>query len=206
MSSIKYIGPAAIRPGDTFTISAMCRDDNTVAEIDLGVSGAIRRASDGRWWDQGLLQWIVLKAWTTLPQLDAVNLRGVYAVSFNHADLNPAKAEEDYYIEVQSDAVGAPSDPTDVAFVQARHDIKSLKLGDAEVVDPVIPNPIVNLFDLLRALKALMAQDTQLDDVTKTMKIFDEAGKAGANVILEFDVKDAAGLPSVREVMQRLRT
>jgi len=206
MATIRLLGPATIRPGETFTVSALCRDDSDEPEAGLVVSCAIRRVSDGQWWDASLSIWDVVKTLVTMPAVDAADLPGVYSTEFTHEDLDPGKDESDYFIEVTSDAVGAPSNPRDIIFVQAWFDLKTLKIGDNQVADPVLPSPLVTTFDLLRALKALLVQDTQLDDESKTLKVFDENGAVGANVVAEFNVSDAAGFPSIREVMRRYRT
>ena len=75
--------------------------------------------------------------------------------------------------------------------------------------DPVYATTEITASDLntvggvLRLLAVAAFSDQVIDDSTKTLKLYNSTG---TDVVLEFDLQDAAGLASVREPFRRIRT
>lgn len=202
MSSIKIASSSEWRSGAAFRLEAMCRDDNGAAQTGRTVTYALQNNSGGQWWNAAGGVWAGAKVNNPMAQVDAVNLPGLYATALSHTALDPANLEGQYTLEVtNTNGGGTPAAPTDLGTVRLRYDLWSMKISDAVIPD-VIPKHIVYLRHLFKALKVVLTHNRKLDDVTKEEKFFAEDG---TTVVMSYDLEDAAGNSSVREVFQKKR-
>lgn len=198
MSSIKFIGRTNIRTTSEFQLAAMCRDDAGAAQGGRTVTYALRNA-DGEWWDDDQQLWVADKTANPMSEPEAVDMVGVYTATLDHNQLSPGRDEMELLCEVLS--TGAGNDPTDIVVLSIEHDLMTLPLDDDSYDTDPMDYP-ARLVDLWRSLKALFTQSNKIDDVTKTMVVYHEDGTSPA---MTFDLEDATGQPSVREIFRRIR-
>lgn len=196
MSSVTFINHKQFAPGGTIYIAVMCRDDDGVPQPALVPTPAcvVYNLVSGKWWNNTALEWGDLPVDNEMVELDAANLPGVYALTFDHEAMDPAMNERDYIFKVTSSAVGSPQD---TIVISTRHTLETLKVLDGAVADPV-----ETLAGLWRLLKIVFSHNSKLDDVQKREIFYREDGETSA---MEFGLYDADGIPSTREPFERRR-
>ena len=201
-NTIRLLTPIDQRPGSTFRIEALYRDDSGASQAGRTVTYALLNTASGQWWDAVGGLWSVAKIDNAMAEVSAVDLPGVYFTSIDHAILDPAEVESNYLIEVISDSAGGlPVAPRDTEVVRMRYDLLTLKIGDADVAGTVA-KPVRTLLQLWRAIKVAFTHNSTLDDATKKQIFYKEDG---ATIAMSFDVKDAAGMSSIREICRSER-
>lgn len=196
MSTVNFTSGTKFRVGDTVEIAIMARNDAGMPDTGVTCNLAIRRQSDSFWWDQVGINWQAAKIQNIMTQV-SVDLPGSYRLAVSLGQLFPTDLEATLYLEAQSDGPGAPANPTEIQTVSIEHGLNTLLVND-----DIIANPAVTLGDVLRALRAFLTGDSQLDDTSKQLVYFEDDG---VTPMLRFDVTDAAAQPSVREVFKRVR-
>jgi len=188
--------PFITEPGGVTPVVVAVRDSVTrAATSGLPMIYSVLRRSDGKWWKSGTATWEVLFQTNALTPA-AADSPGLYLTSLDWTVLEPLGGEDDYYIQVVEDGEG----DYEYATLSTRNGLSS-----TPVADSVVPAPGAaswTLADLFTLIKVALSHNQEIDDATKT-QIFYKAD--GVTPALEFDLKDATGAASVREVFQKVR-
>ena len=183
------------RSGETaHSFAALCRTAAEVQENSVAVPTiAIYDTAAAQWWNAGAVVWQGAKVANNMTQVDVANLVGAYSFALDLTTLPTAEA--DLFIEVTR----ADTADTDVAQVLVRHSTLTAVIAD----DGDVANPVATMQDLMHMLRTLFAHVEVVDDAAKQQVHMRADGVTPA---MTFDLVDAGGIPTVREVFRRTRT
>ena len=196
MATVNFVSPNLMRVRDTvmrFAIAA--RDGAGALDTGLACTCAVQRTSDSKWWNVAGGTWDVALVANPMTEVSAVDLPGLYELVLNYTTLFPAGVNAEYTLRlIGSDGVVTAQD---VQVVRVNHWLDSHIINDDAVT-----NPLADLGELLRVLRAFFGNDQMLDDADKKLILFADDG---TTPLVEFDTTDAAGIASVREIFQMER-
>ena len=192
MAAVEILTPEQVNVGGVIRLVARATNDAGAPDPDRTVTYAIYAPATGLWWNATNVAWEAARVENALPAVVAFD--GIYTVALIHADLSPGENAGDWLVEVTSDAVGSPR-ACSAIFV--RHTATSAPIVDNTVADP--PDTVV---EILRALRYFLVGERQVDDTSKRLIFYRDDGET---VAMSFDLSDAAGQASVREVFHRVR-
>ena len=173
---------------DPYRLAVLVRDSLGAPTAAAVVLISVQDVNTSKWWDNATGTWVVAFGSVAAIEVDDTNLIGLYERLIDVEGLG----ETDLRCQATYDGV------TLSWVVQVRHTLTTQVVANGEVATPV-----ATLADLLQLLKAVYSHDQILDDATKQCIIMQEDGVTPA---ISFDMQDATGAASAREVFKLLRS
>jgi hypothetical protein len=194
--SIEFISAPRFYSDEDVRIVVLVRGSTGSPTADTEPHIAIRRLEDGFYWSGAVSAFVVGYNLNLMVQVNDTDALGVY--EFTHADINQNVAEQ---LLVLVYPRAGDYDDTGRYYQSIT---LSLGVADTPVLDTILGDAaITTLAQLLTVLKVTHANKQKIDDLTKKLLFYNDQGNA---VALSFDLKDAAGNASAREVFAKERT
>lgn len=171
----------------SYRVAVEAVDESSAANTGLVLTVKVQNVGTSKWWDADTGTWVVPVDSAPATEVDAVNLPGLYELVVDLTD----EGECDLRVHV---SVGTD---TCTWVVNVRHSLNTLPVAGGAVADPV-----ETLGDLLTLLRTVYSHNQIVSDALKQLIYLQEDGETPA---LAFDLKDASGSPSAREVFEMTR-